>query len=92
MKHDKLDFLVLSFLDKSFYNYKTLQQKRVTCFATLLQNERKSDVARFTTHEKKKNLSSLLVARQVRTLVVKRATSLFNSFCNNGAKQVARFY
>ena len=53
MKDDRLDFLVLSFLEKSFYNYKTLQQKRATCFATLLQNERESDVAGFTTLEKK---------------------------------------
>ena len=43
---------------------------------------------RFTTHEK--NLATLFVARQVRTSVVKHATSLINSFCSNVAKQVAR--
>ena len=29
---------------------KNRQQKRATCFAALLQNELKSDVARFTSH------------------------------------------
>ena len=43
---------------------------------------------RFTTHEK--NFATLFVARQVRTSVVKHATSLINSFCSNVAKQVAR--
>ena len=37
------------------------------------------------------NLATLFVARQVRTLVVKRAASLFSSFSSNVAKQVARF-
>ena len=39
----------------------------------------------------KKNLATLFVARQVRTWVEKRATSLYNSFGNNVARQVARF-
>ena len=61
----------------------------VTCLATLLQNELYGDVAQFTTHIKP-------VLQQIRLLtgfneVVKRATSLFNSFCSNVAKQVARF-
>ena len=53
---------------------------------TLLQNELNSDVARFTTHIKP-------VLQQIRLLtwLVKRPTSLFNSFCRNVAKQVARF-
>ena len=63
--------------------------KRATCFATLRQNELNNDVARFTTRIKP-------VLQQIRLLaglmwVVKRATSLFNSFCSNVAKQVARF-
>ena len=61
-------------------------KKRATWFA---KNELKSDVARFTTHEK--NLATLFVARQVRTWVEKRATSLYNSFGNNIARQVAPF-
>jgi len=65
------------------------QQKTATCFATLLQNELNSDVAHFTTHIKP-------FLQQIRLLkglmwVVKRATSLFNSFCSNVARQVARF-
>ena len=52
------------------------------------QNELNSDVARFTTHE---NLAIVFLARQGRTWVVKRATSLFNLVCSNFAKQVARF-
>ena len=63
--------------------------KRATCFATLRQDELNNDVARFTTHIKP-------VLQQIRLLtglmwVVKRATSIFNSFCSNVAKQVARF-
>ena len=129
--------------------------KRATRFTAFLQNELKSDVARFTTHiqtclatnqvvagcenllqkvessstfwnktytccafyRPRTNLSCskwrnscvwrdfypirsqysrklqqpLFVARQVWMWVVKRATSLFNSFCSNVAKQVARF-
>ena len=61
---------------------KRRNKKRATCFATFLQNELNSDVARYTTHIKP-------VLQQIR--VVKRATSLFNSFCSNVAKQVARF-
>ena len=66
---------------------KTGNKKRATAFQ--LQNELNSDVARFTTHEK--NPATLFVARQARRSVVKRATSLFSSFCRNIAKQVARF-
>ena len=39
----------------------------------------------------KTNLATLFIARQVRTWVVKRATSVFNWFCSNVAKRVARF-
>ena len=46
-------------------------------FATLLQNELNSDVARFTIHVQNRKV----VARFLR--VVKRVTSLFNSFCSN---------
>ena len=53
-------------------------------------NELNSNVARFTTNEK--NLAILFVTRQVRTAVIKRETSLFNSFCSNVSKQVARFF
>ena len=38
-----------------------------------------------------KKRATLFVARQVRTRVLQRATSLFNSFCSNVAKQIARF-
>ena len=49
-----------------------------------------SDVARFTTLEK--NLATLFVAGQFRTWLVKRATSLFDLFCSNVAKQFTRFF
>ena len=76
-------------LSTLFYLRQTGNKKRATCFATLLQNELNGDVARFTPCEKK-NLATLFVARQVRTWVLKHATSLFNTFCSNVAKQVAR--
>ena len=67
---------------------KRRNKKRATCFATFLQNELNSVVARYTTHIKP-------VLQQIRLLtglnLVKRATSLFNPFCSNVAKQVARF-
>ena len=57
------------------------KQERATCFATLLQKDLKSDVARFTVHIKH-------MLQQIRLLTglnevgrVKRATSFFNSFC-----------
>ena len=62
---------------------KTGYKKRATSFAILLQKELNSDVERFTTHVR------TFLARFV-SWVVKRATSLFNSFCGNVAKQVAR--
>ena len=64
--------------------------KSVTCFVKLVLNELNSNVARFTTYEK--NLATLFVTRQVRTSVVKRETSLSNSFCSNVSKQDARFF
>lgn len=64
---------------------KTTNKKRTTSLVTLQQNELNSVIA----HEKK-NLATRFVARQVRTLVVKRATSLF-SFCSNITKQVELF-
>lgn len=39
----------------------------------------------------KTNLATLFFARQVRTWVVKHATSLFNSFRSKATKQVAGF-
>ena len=65
-------------------------KKKATCFVKLVLNELKSNVTRFTTYEK--NLVTLFVTRQVRTSVVKRETSLSNSFCSNVSKQVARFF
>ena len=65
-------------------------RKHATCHATMLQNELISDVARFTIHNKP-------VLQQIRLLtglnwVIKRATSLFNLFYSNVAKQVTRFW
>ena len=66
------------------------KKKRVTCFAKLLQNDLISNVACFTTH--KTNLATLFVARQLRTWVVKRATSLSQLVLQHYvAKQVERF-
>ena len=71
------------------YN-KTGRKKRATCFATFLENELNSaDVARCTIHAGTNN-------QQIRlqgfiSWVVKRATSLFNSFCGKVAKKVASF-
>ena len=66
-------------------------KKRATCFATLLQTKLNSDVARFTTY-----VRPCLAIKEIRlqglfSWVVKRATSLFNSFCSHVAKQIARF-
>ena len=60
------------------------------CDFASLYNELNSDFAPITTHEK--NLATLFAARQVQTWVVKRTTSLFNSFRSNVVKQVARFH
>ena len=65
-------------------------QKSATCFVKLVLNELNSNDVRFTTYEK--SLATLFVTRQVRTSVVKRETSLFNSFCSNVSKQAARFF
>ena len=62
-------------------------KKHAACFATLLQNELNRDVARFTTHVQ----TCLATNQVVDRWVVKRATSLFNSFCSDVAKQVACF-
>ena len=68
---------------------KTGSKKRATCFVTFLENELNSDVARCTIHAVTKN-------QQIRlqgfiSWVVKRATSLFNSFCGKVVKKVASF-
>ena len=47
-------------------------------------------VVRFITHENKP-CNLIRCSRQVQTWVVKWATSLFNLFCSNVTKQVARF-
>ena len=68
---------------------KTDNKKQATCFAALLQKELNIGVARFTTHI---NLScNKSGCWQVWTSLVKHTTPLFNSFCRNVAKQVARF-
>ena len=72
-------------------NGKTGNKKRAICFTTWLQNELNSDVARFTTYENKPYITTLFLAKQGRTWVLKRATSLLNLVCSNVAKQVARF-
>ena len=67
-------------------------KKHATCFATLLQNKLNNNVAHFTcTHIKpvlQQNKSGCLTGLM---WVVKCATSLFNLFCSNVARQVARF-
>ena len=50
-------------------------KKRATCFATLLHSD----------------VNNLICCKTGLMWVVKRATSLFNSFCSNVARQVARF-
>lgn len=66
---------------------KTRNKTHATCLATLLQNQWNSDVALFTTNENKPSF----VRRRVRKWVTKRATSVFDSLCNNVAKRVAVF-
>ena len=63
-------------------------KKRATCLVTLLQNELKSDVARFTTH-----VQTCLATNQVSFKRGKTGNiaKLSNSFCSKVAKQVARF-
>ena len=58
---------------------KTGNKKRATCFATLLQNELNSDVARFATHSKP-------FFQQIRLLTglnIGSKTRNINSFCSN---------
>ena len=59
--------------------------------APSLQNKLNSVVARFTTYIKPVRQQIRLLTRQVCTRVVKRTTSLFNLFCSDVAKRVARF-
>lgn len=61
------------------------QQKTATRFATLLQNESNTDVARFVTHFR----TLLLTNEGLFSLVVKSATSLFHWFWSSVARQVA---
>ena len=68
--------------DKSLKLRTNGQQKRTTCFATLLQNKFNSHVERFTTHESNRSCNKMWV--------LEHATSLLNSFCSNVAKQAAR--
>ena len=68
--------LIFTLLTSNISHFLTTQ-KRATFFATLLQNELNSDVARFTTHIKP-------VLKQIRlqglfSCVVKRATSLYRT-------------
>ena len=53
-------------------------KKHATCFATSLQNELNSDVARFTTHLKP-GLHQIRLLTGLNMGRVKHATSLFNS-------------
>ena len=85
--------LIKKFPIRKFYALKygkTGNKKRATCFATLLQNELNSDVARYKAHVKP-------VLQQIRLLTglnmggKTRRTLLFNSVCSNVAKHVARF-
>ena len=62
------------------------QKKSVTYFATLLHNELNSNVACFTTHAKKP--CNLICCKTRLLWGLKRATSLFSSFCSHTAKQV----
>ena len=61
-------------------------QKRATCFA-LLQNKLKNDVA-VSRPRSVKPVNNLICCKTGLIWVVKRATSLFNSFCRNVARQV----
>ena len=54
----------------------------------VLQNELNNDVKRFTI---KPVLQQIRLLTGLMMWVVKRTTSLFNAFCNNVARQVARF-
>ena len=93
MIHDSQRLLITYAFNDVLIGYlrygKTANKKR-KIFATWLQKELNSDVARFTTYEN--NLTTLFLAKQGRTWVLKRATSLLNLVCSNVAKQVARFF
>ena len=69
---------------------KKKKKKRATCFTTLVQNEFISDVASFTTDFQSCLLQSFCLF--VFLQGVKRAPSLFNSFCSNVAKISRIFY
>ena len=66
------------------------QQKRVTCFATLLQNDLRIAMLGVLPPTFKP-VNNLTCCKTGLMWVVKRATLLFNSFCSNVARQVARF-
>ena len=66
------------------------QQNTCNLFCSILPNELNSDDARLTAHVRT-CLAANKVARFFLSWVVKRTTSLFNSFCINVAKQVNRF-
>ena len=70
--------------------FRTRQRKRATRFATLLQNESKNDIARFATLVLKP-VNNLICCKTPSICVVKRTTSLLNSFCSNVARQVGCF-
>ena len=64
--------------------------KRATKNMQLVSQQLSSDVVRFTPHIEPV-LQQIRLLTGLRTRVVKRAISFFDSLCSKGAKQVARF-
>ena len=61
---------------------KNRQQKRATCFAALLQNELKSDVARFTSHVQTCPVTNHLVSgSEIVLQKVESSCTFFNKIC-----------
>ena len=83
------DFVIYK-VTSSLKARKNGQKKRTTCLATLLKNELNSDVLPVLPPAFKP-VNNLICCKTGLTWVVKRATSLFNSFYSNVARQVVRF-
>ena len=84
-----IDFVIYK-VTSSLKARKNGRKERTTCLATLLKNELNSDVLPVLPPAFKP-VDNLICCKTGLTWVVKRATSLFNSFYSNVARQVVRF-
>ena len=74
-------------VEKEWCAYVSLVAKQIWKRATCTDFVAKSRTTLYILRKLLETCSNLIVAKQLWTWVVKRATSLFNSFCSNVAKQ-----